>query len=163
MNNTKPTNEQVEAYKKGLKQTCSMSLIGMCPGCGLTPEGLEQIIATTQTAKVEEVLEIVNKVDLSYAVNDGKSFDEQRGGQFACCEIRRHIKNLCPTPAEKTPYNQRDHTHCPDTNSPCGFEGKHRCCLCGVESKKKYLGLDSKGYETGNIDEVDEFVQDLSK
>lgn len=27
-------------------------------------------------------------------------------------------------------YNQKDHSHCPPKNSPCGNEGEHRCCLC---------------------------------
>ena len=27
-------------------------------------------------------------------------------------------------------YNQTDHRHCPATDSPCGIEGEHRCCLC---------------------------------
>ena len=27
-------------------------------------------------------------------------------------------------------YNQKDHSHCPSKNSPCGNEGEHRCCLC---------------------------------
>lgn len=29
-----------------------------------------------------------------------------------------------------TPYNKRDHTHCPPVDSPCGLKGEHRCCLC---------------------------------
>jgi len=38
--------------------------------------------------------------------------------------------------ADKEAYERNhSHRHCPDTNSPCGFEGKHRCCLCGTESK----------------------------
>jgi len=44
-------------------------------------------------AHTQEVVEIINDVDLSYAVNDGRPQDELRGGQFACCEIRRLIKN----------------------------------------------------------------------
>jgi len=96
------THTDEQAYKSNLEKICNCSGIGMCPGCGLTLEALEQLITTAQSAKVEEVLEIVNKIDLSYAVNDGRSPDEQRGGQFACCDIRRHIKNLSPTPAEVT-------------------------------------------------------------
>lgn len=34
-------------------------------------------------------------------------------------------------------YNERDHRHCPSTNSPCGFEGAHRCCLCGLPEMTK--------------------------
>jgi len=30
-------------------------------------------------------------------------------------------------------YYRHDHKHCPDKNSPCGFEGPHRCCLCGED------------------------------
>lgn len=33
------------------------------------------------------------------------------------------------------PYYVTDHSHCPQTNSPCGLEGKHRCCLCGQTKK----------------------------
>lgn len=43
-NMTTKTNE-VEEYKKGLSDICKMSGIGMCPGCGLTPEGLEKLTA----------------------------------------------------------------------------------------------------------------------
>jgi hypothetical protein len=32
------------------------------------------------------------------------------------------------------PYSKIDHTHCPEKGSPCGIDGKHRCCLCGEKS-----------------------------
>lgn len=32
--------------------------------------------------------------------------------------------------SDTSDYNKRDHVHCPQTNSPCGLEGEHRCCLC---------------------------------
>lgn len=34
-----------------------------------------------------------------------------------------------------TPYSKVDHSHCPSVNSPCGFQGTHRCCLCGQMDK----------------------------
>lgn len=36
----------------------------------------------------------------------------------------------------KKEYGFRDHTHCPGKDSPCGMEGKHRCCLCGSLQKE---------------------------
>jgi hypothetical protein len=38
------------------------------------------------------------------------------------------------TPPVTDSKDMIDHRCCPETNSPCGFEGKHRCCLCGVEN-----------------------------
>lgn len=40
---------------------------------------------------------------------------------------------------EQTNYSKIDHTHCFDQKeSPCGIQGKHRCCLCNepVPSQK---------------------------
>ena len=42
------TNEGVTSYKKVLSEVCELSGMGYCPGCGLSPEGLEQILTTTK-------------------------------------------------------------------------------------------------------------------
>lgn len=64
-------------------------------------ETLLHIVRTTlhhqlQKAREEErgrILQIVNDVELSYAVNDGRDTSEMFGGQMAACEIRRRINN----------------------------------------------------------------------
>lgn len=40
---------------------------------------------------------------------------------------------------EDVPYNKRDHTHCPEKDSPCGIQGSHRCCLCEEPVKANYV------------------------
>ena len=60
-----------------------------------------------------------------------------------CGVITTTIKGLCITHYESQrlrlkkslgnikDYGTNDHYHCPSKDSPCGFKGKHRCCLCG--------------------------------
>lgn len=55
---------------------------------------------------------------------------------FACSPreddiVCRNMNCPCHKRAEK-PYNQRDHSHCWESETPpCGLKGKHlRCCLC---------------------------------
>lgn len=43
----RPTNEKnVKTFRESLKRICEMSGMGVCPGCGLTPEGLDFIITS---------------------------------------------------------------------------------------------------------------------
>ena len=55
----------------------------------------------------------------------GKNSNKQRMDDYRGIIIE--MQEALTTPSD---YNKRDHTHCPDTNSPCGIEGEHRCCLC---------------------------------
>lgn len=48
-------NTDVENYKKGLSDICKMSGLGMCPGCGLTPEGLEKLTALAVEKERERI------------------------------------------------------------------------------------------------------------
>lgn len=41
---SKYNTREVEEYKKGLAKVCELSGIHMCPGCGITPEGLDILI-----------------------------------------------------------------------------------------------------------------------
>lgn len=45
----------IEEYKKGLSEICKHSGIQMCPGCGLTPKGLDILLhQELQKAREEE-------------------------------------------------------------------------------------------------------------
>ena len=59
-NNTQTKVERVDAvdaFKEQLKRVCDLSGIHMCPGCGLTPQGLEQLLTTVLTQNEARVRE----------------------------------------------------------------------------------------------------------
>lgn len=61
MTNNTPTKvervDAVDAFKEQLKRVCDLSGIHMCPGCGLTPQGLEQLLTTVLTQNEARVRE----------------------------------------------------------------------------------------------------------
>ena len=61
MTNNTPTKvervDAVDAFKEQLKRVCDLSGIHMCPGCGLTPQGLEQLLTTALTQNEARVRE----------------------------------------------------------------------------------------------------------
>ena len=61
---------------------------------------------------------------------------KEEGGKARCCYCVSH-KNCEINSTPKTPYNQRDHSHCWESKEPpCGLKGTHRCCLCELPAPK---------------------------
>ncbi len=83
------TPEQIK-FKEDLKAVCEMSGLGMCPGCGLTPEGLDDI----HQATVEEIIEIIETLNIE-GVNrfDGDKTQNVRDylNEWLMPEIKRNL------------------------------------------------------------------------
>ena len=84
--------DTVEAYRKGLVQTCNMSGIKMCPGCGLTPEGLDEIRTTAYNKGVEVGKKDYNELIMAV----GNKFDGETRHETAL----RYIKQAEQRPLE---------------------------------------------------------------
>lgn len=61
----------------------------------------------------------------------------------------KHNKTNCDDCRERSiealrTYNRTDHTHCPEKDSPCGIEGKHRCCICLIPDPEQLTDEDWK-------------------
>ena len=80
----------------------------------------------------------------------------EEGGKARCCYCVPH-KDCEINSTPKTPYNQRDHSHCWESKEPpCGLKGTHRCCLCELPAPKVSdclieLGVNELGENTQNI------------
>ena len=70
---------------------------------------------------IEKLDHLVLKLDVWYTVKYGKKYHS----------VDELMKDLKLEDDYETNYS---HSHCPIKNSPCGIEGKHRCCIC----KKEY-------------------------
>ena len=118
---TTPTNEQVEKLLNAIEYIVSHPEEGSGDVHADVRKVVTEAILTAQSATMEELIYEVRKVLAFEGV--------------LSMSVEKALSELSPNSGAETPYSQRDHRHCPDTNSPCGFEGKHRCCLCGAESK----------------------------
>jgi hypothetical protein len=69
-------NTPAKEWREALEKVCKLSGIGMCPGCGLTPEGLEGLLTTHSAHLVERIEKVFDshilmaKESLSNAVSD---------------------------------------------------------------------------------------------
>lgn len=68
--------------------------------------------------------------------------DFKETGVYKCgkCPLYHSDQNPHTAKPQATSYGFRDHTHCPEKDSPCGMKGKHHCCLCGTEPQDKPKG-----------------------
>ena len=69
-------NEELKFFREQLKQVCEYSRLGMCPSCGLTPEGLDKFTAThNEDNRPEAILDRIQEkwrdTDLSIEIHPG--------------------------------------------------------------------------------------------
>lgn len=91
----------------------------------------EQVAAAVERER-ERILEIMEQESSKYHLaHHTRQADYSSGMGVGFRDAVRCLKDKAlTTPNEAEEYSKSDHRHCPDHNSPCGIEGKHRCCLC---------------------------------
>lgn len=67
--------DEWKQYKKSLEQVCDIGGIGYCPGCGITPEALEDLLASQKKVLVEKLERGREPGRTEYEVGFNKALD----------------------------------------------------------------------------------------